>query len=50
MNNKGMGLFELIISVCLIAMISITIYGLIKYGGKPVTDMPIWLYWLISGK
>lgn len=50
MNNKGTGLFKFIIFVCLIAMISITIYGLIKYGGKPVTDMPIWLYWLIGRK
>ena len=48
--NRGMKLFELIIFICLIVIIGITIYGLIKYGGKPVTDMPIWMYWLIGKK
>ena len=48
MNNKGMTLVELIITIILVAIIGITIWGLICYGNKPVSEMPIWLYWLLS--
>ena len=48
MNNKGMSLVELIIAIIFVVIIGITIWGLICYGNKPVTEMPIWLYWLLS--
>ena len=48
MNNKGMTLIELIITIILMGIIAITIWGLICYGNKPVSEMPIWLYWLLS--
>jgi prepilin-type N-terminal cleavage/methylation domain-containing protein len=48
MNNKGMTLIELIITIILVGIIAITIWGLICYGNKPVSEMPIWLYWLLS--
>ena len=48
MNNKGITLVELIITIFLVAIVGITIWGLIRYGNKPVSEMPIWLYWLLS--
>lgn len=48
MNNKGMTLIEFIITVFLVVIIAITLWGLIRYGNKPVSEMPIWLYWLLS--
>lgn len=48
MNNKGMTLIELIITIILAVMIGVTLWGLICYGNKPVSEMPIWLYWLLS--
>lgn len=48
MNNKGMTLIDLIITIILMGIIAITIWGLICYGNKPVSEMPIWLYWLLS--
>lgn len=47
MNNKGLTLVELIILIVLWSIIAIMLYGLIKYGNKPVSEMPIWLYWLL---
>lgn len=47
MNNKGLTLVELIIAIILVGIIAITLYGLIKYGNKPVSEMPIWLCWLL---
>ncbi len=48
MNDKGMTLVELIITIILAVIIGITIWGLIRYGNKPVSEMPIWLYWLLN--
>lgn len=48
MNNKGITLVELIITIIFVVIIGITICGLICYGNKPVSEMPIWLYWLLS--
>lgn len=46
--NKGMTYIELIIAIIILVIVGMTIYGLIAYGGKPVSEMPIWLYWLLS--
>ena len=48
MNNKGMTLVELIITIIFAVIVGITIWGLIRYGNKPVSEMPIWLYWLLN--
>lgn len=48
MNNKGMTLVELIITIIIVVIVGITLWGLICYGNKPVSEMPIWLYWLLS--
>lgn len=48
MNNRGMTLVEFIITIFLVGLIAITLWGLITYGNKPVSEMPIWLYWLLS--
>ena len=46
--NQGITVVEfLIIATLLIISISF-IFALIKYGGKPVTEMPIWMYWLLK--
>lgn len=46
-NNKGITLVELIIMITLIAIIALWFYTVGKYGNKPVSEMPIWLYWLL---
>lgn len=38
----------LIISV-VIGLIALNIYGLIKYGGKPINEVPWWVWWLKFG-
>jgi len=48
MNNKGMTLVEFVITIFLTVMIGITLWGLICYGNKPVSEMPIWLYWFLK--
>ena len=47
MNNKGLTVMEIITLLFIIGIVGISLYGLIKYGGKPVSEMPIWLYWLL---
>lgn len=47
MNNKGLTVMEIITSLFIIGLVGITLYALIKYGNKPVSEMPIWLYWLL---
>lgn len=49
MDNKGLTLVELIIAIFMLGLIAIGLYGLIAYGNKPVSEMPIWLYWLLKG-
>ena len=46
-NNKGMTLVEALIEITLIAIITLWIYTVLKYGTQPVSEMPIWLYWLL---
>ena len=46
-NNKGMTLIEVIITIICIAIIAFWIYTMSKYGNKPVSEMPTWLYWLL---
>lgn len=48
MNNKGMTLVELIITIIALVMVGIWVWVMIRYGNKPVSEMPIWLYWLLS--
>ena len=47
-TDKGITLIEVIISFFIIGIVGITLYGLIAYGNKPVSEMPIWLYWLLK--
>ena len=46
-NNKGMTLIEAIITIICIVIIVLWLYTMSKYGNKPVSEMPIWLYWLL---
>ena len=46
-NNKGMTVIEIVVIVFIIAIIALWLYTMSKYGNKPVSDMPIWLYWLL---
>lgn len=46
-NNNGLTLVELLITVFMFGIIALIAYGLIVYGNKPVSEMPIWLYWLL---
>lgn len=46
-NNKGMTVIEIIVFVFFIAIIALWLYIISKYDNKPVSEMPIWLYWLL---
>ena len=46
-NNKGMTLIEVIIVITCIVIIALWLYTMSKYGNKPVSEMPVWLYWLL---
>lgn len=46
-NNKGMTLVEVIIAIIFIVLIALFFYTMSKYGNKPVSEMPVWLYWLL---
>lgn len=48
MNNKGLTVMEMITSLFIIGLVTLTLYVLIKYGNKPVSEMPIWVYWLLK--
>lgn len=48
MNDKGLTVVELIIVIFMCILIALMVYALIKYGNKPVSEMPIWMYWLIG--
>ena len=48
MNDKGLTVVELIIAIFMCVLIALACYALIKYGNKPVSEMPIWMYWLIG--
>ena len=48
MNNKGMTLVELIITIIAVVLVGIWVWAMIRYGNKPVSEMPIWLYWLLN--
>lgn len=47
MDNKGMTLVELLITIICVVLCSFVLLCLIHYGNKPVSEMPIWLYWLL---
>ena len=48
MNNKGLSLVEFIICAFLFILISGFLFVMLKYGGKPVSEMPIWFYFLFG--
>ena len=45
------GIWTLIIAFCLFVIICIgwTIYAFVKYGGKPITEIPSWALWFMFG-
>lgn len=48
MNNKGITEIELIITILAIMLIALFIYVMAAYGDKPVSEMPVWVWWLLS--
>lgn len=48
MNNKGLTVHELIVLIFLVGIIAFNIWIFANYGNKPVSEMPIWLYWLLK--
>lgn len=36
--------------VFIILVAAFWIYAIITYGGKPITEIPIWAVWLLFGK
>lgn len=48
MDNKGLTLIELLCLITMIIMCVIFVSVIIKYGNTPVSEMPVWVYWLIG--
>lgn len=48
MRHKGLTPIELIFAVITISLAALLIYALVKYGNTPVSEMPVWVYWLIG--
>ncbi len=48
MNNiwKGFKIFLMI--VLIITLLIIIGYALVEYGNKPVSEMPVWMWWLLK--
>jgi len=53
MNKKGITVYELLFVICIIICIGITIlyfYALITYANTPVSEMPVWAWWILQSK
>ena len=48
MSNKGFTTLELIFTVFTVGLVALLIYALVKYGNTPVSEMPVWVYWLLG--
>ena len=48
MRHEGLTLIELIFTVITICLAALVVYALVKYGNTPVSEMPVWVYWLIG--
>lgn len=46
--NKGYTVVELLIIVTMLVLVGAFITVLVKYGNTPVSEMPIWVYWLLG--
>ena len=46
--NKGYTVVELLIIVTMLLLVGAFTAILVKYGNTPVSEMPIWVYWLIG--
>ena len=40
----------LFVVILAIAAIILHVYALIKYGNTPVTDAPVWVYWILDSR
>lgn len=43
-------IFIILMILVVIGLIALNIYGLIKYGDKPINEIPWWLWWLNMGR
>ena len=50
LQTIGLWVVIIIVFVILAALIGIEIYAWVVYGGKPVTEIPAWVLWLMWGK
>ena len=48
MRHKGLTPIELIFTVITICLAALVVYALVKYANTPVSEMPVWVYWLIG--
>ena len=46
--NKGYTVVELLIIVTMLLLVGAFTAILVNYGNTPVSEMPIWVYWLIG--
>ena len=47
-NNQGMTVLDLVICIFVIGLLVFWTIVLTTYGSRPVSEMPIWLYWMMS--
>lgn len=48
MRREGLTPIELIFTVITICLAALVVYALVKYANTPVSEMPVWVYWLIG--
>ena len=49
-SPKTIATVYILIFFSLILVIALRIYVLIIYGNTPVTEMPVWVFWIMGGK
>ena len=47
--KKGSMLFTIIICLLVIALLALNITACVKYGNKPITEVPAWAVYFILG-
>lgn len=47
MKNKPV---LVVLGIISIALIILMIYTYIEYGGKPISEVPAWAFWIMKGK
>lgn len=42
-------IFVIILTVAMLCLVGFTVFVWVKYGGKPITEIPFWALWFMWG-